>query len=143
MPSDSLRNDRSPMPADSPIEPIADFPTKLQQLPRDDLAQEIWHAALKTPNAAAAHPARLRAWLTGIARHLAALLHRRDARRTRRELAAAATNGHVRSADRAGARTAGRPRTARLAAAAIPPHPEAHDSHDQHEECRNSPVHGR
>jgi len=58
---------------------------------RDDLAQEIWHAALKAPNAAAAHPAPLRAWLTGIARHLAALLYRRDTRRTRRELAAANT----------------------------------------------------
>ena len=57
---------------------------------RDDLAQEVWHAALKAPNASA-HTAPLRAWLTGIARHLAALLYRRDARRTRRELAAAGT----------------------------------------------------
>ncbi|HZN39902.1 MAG TPA: sigma-70 family RNA polymerase sigma factor [Planctomycetota bacterium] len=58
---------------------------------RDDLAQEIWHAALKAPNASAAQPAPIRAWLTGIARHLAALLVRRDARRTRHELAAANT----------------------------------------------------
>ncbi|HEX6813255.1 MAG TPA: sigma-70 family RNA polymerase sigma factor [Planctomycetota bacterium] len=55
---------------------------------RDDLEQEIWHAALRSP---ARQGPPLRAWLTGIGKHLAALLHRRDARRRRREQAAVRT----------------------------------------------------
>jgi RNA polymerase sigma factor (sigma-70 family) len=59
-----------------------------------DLAQEVWHAALRRP-AASGTPAR--AWLAGIAHHLAAMLHRGDVRRRRREQATVRT-GEVASA---------------------------------------------
>jgi RNA polymerase sigma-70 factor (ECF subfamily) len=61
---------------------------------RDDLEQEIWRAALRAEPAAGVP---LRAWLTGIGKHLAAMLRRTDARRARREHAAART-GEARSA---------------------------------------------
>ncbi len=53
---------------------------------RADLEQEIWHAALRRPPAPGVP---LRAWLTAVGQHLAAMLRRSDVRRERRERAAA------------------------------------------------------
>lgn len=63
---------------------------------RADLEQEVWHAALRRP---AADGVPLRAWLTGIARHLAALLHRGGVRRRRRERAVARSDDAPSTAD--------------------------------------------
>src|SRR5688572_28879227 len=63
---------------------------------RGDLEQEIWCAALRRPPGPGVP---LRAWLTGVGRHLAALLRRGDVRRQHREHAAARTSDAKSTAD--------------------------------------------
>ncbi len=58
----------------------------------DDLTQDVLTAAIERPPAFSQNPERLRRWLSGVTRHLAARIHRRETERAGRESHAAATS---------------------------------------------------